>query len=101
MRGCADPRDDEFLARLVACTPSKVLVSTRLIPQAFANRQGDLMRGVRSIDLGGLRAEDALALMNELGVHWCAGSHDPVHGAVRQSQPAAGDHRRAHCQLPA
>lgn len=68
LRGCADPRDDEFLNRLVSCTPSKFLVSTRLIPQAFTGRQGDLMRGVRSIDLLGLTAEDALALMAELGV---------------------------------
>ena len=68
LRGCADPRDDEFLNRLVSCAPSKFLVSTRLIPQAFTGRQGDLMRGVRSIDLSGLTAEDALALMNELGV---------------------------------
>ncbi|HLV35591.1 MAG TPA: DUF4062 domain-containing protein, partial [Spirillospora sp.] len=68
LRGCADPRDDEFLNRLVSCAPSKFLVSTRLIPQAFTGRQGDLMRGVRSIDLLGLTAEDALALMAELGV---------------------------------
>ncbi|MBZ0304126.1 MAG: DUF4062 domain-containing protein [Anaerolineae bacterium] len=68
LRGCADPRDDEFLNRLVSCVPSKLLVSTRLIPQAFTGRQGDLLRGVRSIDLLGLTAEDALALMNELGV---------------------------------
>ena len=44
LRGCADPRDDEFLNRLVSCTPSKFLVSTRLFPQAFTGRQGDLMR---------------------------------------------------------
>lgn len=68
LRGCADPRDDEFLNRLVNCAPSKFVVSSRLIPQAFMGRQGDLMRGVRSIDLLGLAAEDALALMNELGV---------------------------------
>jgi tetratricopeptide (TPR) repeat protein len=68
LRGCADPRDDEFLNRLVNCKPSKFVVSSRLIPQAFMGRQGDLMRGVRSIDLLGLAAEDALALMNELGV---------------------------------
>ncbi len=68
LRGCADPRDDEFLNKLVNCAPSKFLVSTRLIPQAFTSRQGDMMRGVRSIDLLGLAAEDALALMNELGV---------------------------------
>lgn len=68
LRGCADPRDDEFLSKLVNCAPSKFLVSTRLIPQAFTGRQGDMMRGVRSIDLLGLAAEDALALMNQLGV---------------------------------
>lgn len=68
LRGCADPRDDEFLARLVSCKGAKFLVSTRLIPQSLTGRQGDLMRGVRSIDLLGLADEDALALMNQLGV---------------------------------
>ena len=68
LRGCADPRDDEFLARLISCAPSKFLVSTRLIPQSFTSRQGDLVKGARSIDLGGLNTEDALALMDELGV---------------------------------
>jgi tetratricopeptide (TPR) repeat protein len=68
LRGCSDPRDDEFLNKLVGCAPSKFLISTRLTPQAFTGRQGDPLRGVRSIDLPGLAAEDALALMNELGV---------------------------------
>ena len=75
LRGCTDPRDDEFLARLMTCAPSKFLVSTRLFPQAFLGRQGDLVKGAHSIDLGGLNTEDALALMHELGV---SGSDEPL-----------------------
>jgi tetratricopeptide (TPR) repeat protein len=81
LRGCADPRDDEFLARLVGCAPSKFLVSTRLIPQAFTNRQGDLVRGARRIDLEGLNTEDALALMTELGV---SGTPESMTGFMEQ-----------------
>ncbi len=112
LRGCADPRDDEFLARLIGCAPSKFLVSTRLIPQSFTNRQGDLVKGARSIDLGGLKTEDALALMDELGVVGIAdhlarfmdqfGNHslllNIIAGRIANYRPAPGNFDRWYAE---
>lgn len=67
-RSFSDPQDDEFISKLATCTPSKILMSTRLIPRVLQNRAGDLVNGVRRLKLEGLRDSDALRLMENLGV---------------------------------
>lgn len=69
LRSFADPRDDEFLGKLASCAPSKVLISTRLVPQALRGRSLGFLRGVRYRYLKGLEPEDALRLLASLGVH--------------------------------
>ena len=69
LRYCTDPRDGEFLQKLIFCLPSKVLISTRLIPHDLQDRNIPvLIPGVRHLRLSGLEPDDAVALMNYLGV---------------------------------
>jgi hypothetical protein len=68
IRACTDPRDDEILRGLLACKPSKVLVSSRLLPLALEERTGALRAGAKHIHLNGLSDADALALVRAAGV---------------------------------
>jgi hypothetical protein len=68
-RSCIDPRDGALLRALSQSGPSKVLITTRLIPQDLQDRSGQLVHGVRHLPLPGLSGEDAIALLAEAGVH--------------------------------
>jgi hypothetical protein len=68
-RSCIDPRDGTLLRALSQSGPSKILITTRLIPQDLQDRSGQLLHGVRLLELSDLSGEDALALLQEAGVH--------------------------------
>jgi hypothetical protein len=68
-RSCIDPRDGTLLRALSQSGPSKVLITSRLIPQDLQDRSGQLLHGVRHLPLPGLSGEDAIALLAEAGVH--------------------------------
>lgn len=68
VRSCTDPRDADFLRLLAVCEPSKVLISTRLMPKALEDSTGNPLVGVTHHRLRGLHPKDALNLMKTLGV---------------------------------
>ncbi|MBI5958048.1 MAG: DUF4062 domain-containing protein [Chloroflexi bacterium] len=68
LRGCTDPRHSQFLQKLIACAPTKILISTRLIPADLENKAGQLLPGVQKHHLNGLANSDALLLLCHLGV---------------------------------
>ena len=69
-----DPRDairdedDDLLRSLAAAAPSKILVSTRLVPRVLLNPSGQPIRGVKRITLPGLRPPDAERLLRSCGI---------------------------------
>jgi hypothetical protein len=64
------PLDDDLLRALTTATPSKVLVTSRLVPQALVHRSGQPLPGVLHERLPGLRPADAEALLRGVpGVH--------------------------------
>lgn len=63
------PEDDELLRALAAATPSKLLVTTRLVPKVLLNSANQAIPGVLRKPLPGLRPEDAEALLRACGVH--------------------------------
>lgn len=67
-RSCTDLRDTLFVRELVTCAPSKVLMSTRLMPSALENAAHQPIPGVRRKSLQGLRHEDGVELLQRLGV---------------------------------
>ncbi|ANZ41320.1 hypothetical protein BBK82_40520 [Lentzea guizhouensis] len=62
------PDDDDLLRALVTAAPSKILITSRLIPNVFLNRAGQLIPGVWHERLPGLRPSDAEALLRSCGV---------------------------------
>jgi hypothetical protein len=62
------PEDDDLLRRLAAVAPSKILVSSRLMPLTLVNRAGIGVPGVRHEILPGLRPADAEAMIRACGV---------------------------------
>lgn len=67
VRACIDGADGEFLRQLLNCTPSKILISTRLMPRDLETH-GWLMRSIRRIVLNSLSSEDAEKLLRSRGV---------------------------------
>jgi hypothetical protein len=67
-RRCTDPRDGTLLRALSHGGSSKVLITTRLLPQDLQTRTGQLLPGVRHLPLPGLSGEDAIVLLAEEGV---------------------------------
>lgn len=67
-RACIKPADSDLLRQLVASHPSKILITSRLLPTALMNKTGQLLPGVRHRYLGGLHTDDALTMMRRLGV---------------------------------
>jgi len=53
------PEDDELLKAMSTATPSKLLITSRLIPRALMNRANQAMPGVLHERLPGLRPADA------------------------------------------
>lgn len=62
------PEDDELLRSLAAAAPSKLLITSRLIPRVLLNAAGQPIPGVLQQRLGGLRSEDAEALFRACGI---------------------------------
>jgi hypothetical protein len=60
------PEDTELLRALVAARPSKILISSRLIPRVLLNPSGLPLPGVRSLVLPGLDDADAERLFCEV-----------------------------------
>jgi hypothetical protein len=80
-RECTNPADGEILRQLVACQPSKVLVSTRLMPIALQDRRTRrAIPGVRHWEIDGLNQEDALHLVREAGVRGDAAAIERLAG---------------------
>lgn len=67
-RAAINPEDEELLRLLTDSAPSKILVTSRLTPQALMNRSDMPMPGVRREMLQGLRPADAEALLRSCGV---------------------------------
>jgi len=67
-RSLIEANADDIVRRLAAAGPSKMLVSTRLMPVALEGQFGRTMPGVRHTRLPGLSDEDVIALLNRLGV---------------------------------
>ena len=62
------PRDDELLRGLVGAAPSKILITSRLLPRVLLNQAGQPIPGVRHEHLSGLRPADAEALLRSCDV---------------------------------
>ena len=69
LRNCIDPRHGTLLQEFAASFPSKVLVSTRLVPRELQDPTGYPQLGVRVEHLAGLDSQDALSMMRSLHVH--------------------------------
>lgn len=62
------PEDDDLLRAFAAAAPSKLLITTRLIPRVLLNPATQPIPGVLRVTLPGLRPEDAEALLRACGV---------------------------------
>ena len=94
----------EFVRRLVTASPSKILISTRMVPDALERPGGGLLPGARRHRLPGLSDADTFLLLRRLGVDGGAdeiegffgplGNHPLliaiVAGMVRDYRPAPG-----------
>src|SRR5689334_21913641 len=62
------PDDDDLLWRLAAAGPSKILITSRLMPRVLLNRSRQPIPGVLHQRLPGLRPADAEAMLRACGV---------------------------------
>lgn len=60
--------DGDLLRRLAAAHPSKILVTSRLVPQVLLNPARQPIPGAKHLPLSGLRPEDAEALARAAGI---------------------------------
>ena len=67
-RSLMEPQADEVVRALTSAGPSKLLISTRLLPDALETPAGRLAEGVARLQLPGLRDEDVVALLRRLDV---------------------------------
>jgi tetratricopeptide (TPR) repeat protein len=68
-RETSNPNDGDVLRQLVHCGPSKVLVSTRLMPKVLEDRSTHRpIPGVRHLELAGLDPKDALRMVRNAGI---------------------------------
>lgn len=65
---CIRPDDHDLLLHLATAAPSKLLVSSRLMPRALLNTGGEPVPGVRRVLLHGLASEDAEAMLRRAGI---------------------------------
>jgi len=63
-----NPEDEDLLRALAGASPSKLLLTTRLIPRVLLNKSNQLIPGVLREYLPGLRPLDAEALILSCGV---------------------------------
>lgn len=62
------PQDDELLRGLPGAAPSKILITSRLVPRALLNQADQAIPGVLNERLAGLRPGDAEELIRACGV---------------------------------
>jgi hypothetical protein len=62
------PEDDDLLRALSAAAPSKLILTSRLIPRVLLNASSQPIPGVLRVPLPGLRPADAEALLRACGV---------------------------------
>ncbi|MEP0266831.1 DUF4062 domain-containing protein [Dokdonia sp.] len=62
------PQDDDLILALASVAPSKILISSRLIPKVLINPSNLPIAGVQRFPLTGLRPKDAEALIKSCGV---------------------------------
>ncbi|HXB71217.1 MAG TPA: DUF4062 domain-containing protein [Candidatus Acidoferrales bacterium] len=62
------PEDDDLLRALAAATPSKLLITSRLVPRVLLNTASQAIPGVLRVALPGLRPADAEPLLRSCGV---------------------------------
>ena len=62
------PEDDDLLRALPAAAPSKLLITSRLVPHVLLNPSSQPVPGIRRVSLAGLRPVDAEALLRSCGV---------------------------------
>ena len=74
--------DNDLLRALASCTPSKILVSSRLTPRILLNPAGQPIPGAKRITLSGLRPPDAEALLNQCGI---TGESTAIQDYLRQN----------------
>ncbi len=67
-RSLIEPQAEEIVRRLCSAGPSKILVSTRLMPTALQGRFGKRLPGVRHLWLPGLTDADTRRLLADLDV---------------------------------
>ena len=67
-RAAIRPEDDDLLRALAAASPSKLIISSRLVPRALLNSASQRIPGVARVLLLGLRPADAEALIRACGV---------------------------------
>lgn len=67
-RASIKPADAELLRQLAAAAPSRILVTSRLMPADIVNRAGRPFDGVQHRNLRGMDPDDALRLMRDLGI---------------------------------
>jgi tetratricopeptide (TPR) repeat protein len=79
-RSLIEPNADDVVRRLAAAGPSKVLISTRLMPTALESRFGQRLPGVRHLRLPGLDDDDTRTLLGRLEVR---GSPQAIAGFFR------------------
>ncbi len=96
--------DTDLLRALAAAAPSKILISSRLIPRVLLNQSGIPLPGVKPLLLPGLDEPDAEALLRSCGVqgtsadvryyltNYCA-NHPLVIGVLAGLINSPGPHR--------
>jgi len=62
------PEDDDLLRALAAAAPSKLIVTSRLVPRVLLNPASQAIPGVLRVSLPGLRPADAEALLRSCAV---------------------------------
>jgi hypothetical protein len=82
-RAAIQPEDEELLRTLATAHPSKLLVTSRLVPRVMLNQAGQAIPGVLHVRLPGLRPTDAERLLRSL--------------QVRGSSPDMQDYLQRHC----
>ena len=68
-RSLIEPHAHAVVRTLTTARPSRVLISSRLMPDALEGRFGQRLPGVTHVQLTGLSDADTVALLARLGVH--------------------------------
>jgi len=81
-RSLIEPQADDVVRRLAGAGPSKILVSSRLMPAALQGRTGQQMPGVRHVRLPGLGDADMRVLLRRLGIRGSDSALDGFFGPL-------------------